>query len=130
MPMKAVMFALYRDEDYIVKLIGDRKLIAFNIAAPSAVKTHSVIWVRSLVNHLADRPPIRPSDDEIIADIFPVPLATIRGAHVARLFICGHDHVKHLVNAGALKLAPGREKRGLPILRESLIQFIRKARIS
>jgi hypothetical protein len=135
MPYKALAWALYREERFIAALIGDRKLIAFNVASRDARNSVALIWIPSVLAYLANRPPLRASSDAIMQDLFPGQQATFPVAYIVNLFTCSREHVKHLIDEGSLQIdltRPLRRGQGQTrwILRQSLIAFLTKGRIS
>ena len=138
LPIKALAWALYRDESHIQNLIGDRKLVAFNLSSPSSSRNLIVIWTRSAVDYLANRPTSRPADDAVLADILPgTPSAFIpvRVTDLALLFTVTSDHVRHLIAERCLAIDTKRPVtfgRGQSpfILRDSLVRFLKNGRLS
>jgi hypothetical protein len=134
MPFKTLMWALYRDADFVNDLVGQRRLIAFNISV-STRKQHLVIWVSSIASYLANRPPARVGNETIMADIFPDTKASFPVGELAALFTTGRNHIKILIDKGLLqtdKTRPFGRGRGRTrwIVRDSIIQFLKNGRVS
>jgi hypothetical protein len=133
MPARVLQWALYRDQDFVLQLIGERRLISFNIARAVSGKAQLVVWVPSILDYLAARPPTRATDETVIADILPGSQSTFPASYLCRLFTVSAEHIKNLLADGCLAIDKTRKLRPGPgmtrwFLRESLVNYLKKAR--
>lgn len=140
---RVAMDRLGCDEDHVLYLIGEKDLVAFNLAMPGVEKRMPGIWTRSVLLYQEDQAaPDRTmagsvagrfdesATAEAIADILP-DKRLLRLTELRTIFgWVSSTHVKHLIEAGLLAAQGGdRVSKAPQITRESAAAFLAARRM-
>lgn len=129
--MPALRVVLRRREDAVLYLLEDGQLpFAFNIAMPSARKLDLRVWRGCLPLGRAAGMEL----DEVLEDILPpAAFPNVKIITVAERFVCGTDHICHLIEAGLLEEVETEGRKvtnARRIARASVAEFLKRRRIT
>ena len=133
LPMKAAMVFLDRNEDDVLALVGDRKLVAFNVAQQGASRMYPLIWRGSVEAYQAGES-VRPDDAAVVDDILPQ-RQSLRAVEVKNIFSCGQWLFQTLIDQGCIArdlrrpVHAGRAQSPW-VTRASVAEFLKQRRVS
>lgn len=137
LPMETAMVSLDLDEDAILGLIEQGKLLwAFNVASPGARKRQPRIWARSLVHYVLRFPqPAAPeySEASVIRSLLPHEKLVLTCPELRRLFCVSQGHIANLIRLRALEGLndPHQGPSGVArVSRASVVDFLSKRRMT
>jgi hypothetical protein len=131
-PVSAVKVFLMCDEDRVLDLIYDRKLVGFDLRGPGAERAFPGIWSRSIRTLCEGDPRLDYGAETATAilDLLPHRREDIRLSEVCRLLCVTSGHLHNLLDSGAIKGIGGDCVSKAPmILRNSLESFLTERRM-
>lgn len=132
--VNAVMGRLDLNEDAVLRLVEEGKLIAFDIRRKGARARALRVLDASVGDHLHGRPipfPETPQDlQQIVSLVLPGQGETVTAANVAGRLNCSSEHVRRLIADRLLIRVGPKARRGLngspAITRQSLVAFLKR----